>query len=421
MDCNICCVKTTSKRNPILNCSHCDIQACTNCHKRYICESTHDPQCMNCKTAFTQVFLYENFTKQYMNTTYKESRKNVLFDREKALLPHSQNDVDNVLNHREKEKKLSELKRKETELKTQLEQLRIEIYNTRRQETKMKNEKKYTHKCVSENCRGFLDDNYYCSLCECTICKKCNEVKGEDHECLQENIETMNLLKKDSKPCPGCGILITKIVGCSQMWCTNCHTTFNFNTGIKVNGVIHNPHYYEFLRNNRNIERNPQDIPCGGLPYAYVFLHKLNSVNLDTNTKNTLIKIHRNISHIINWELPRVPTNINNHNINRNLRVKYLLNELGEEDFKNTIYKNERSKIVDKEFGEIITMLTHTSSELLEGYIRQIDNENICPTETLSMLENLRNYANTNFAKIGKLFNKKHPYITNEFKYYKYN
>ena len=417
MDCSICCVKTTVKRNPILNCSHCDLKACHNCHKRYICESTNDPQCMNCKTSFTQVFLYENFTKQYMNTTYKEARKNILFDREKALLPHSQGDVEYTLKCREDEAQISELKKQETELKKQLEQIRIQIYHIKHRKLNKNSAKTYTHKCVNEGCRGFLDDQHYCSLCKCTVCKKCNEIKEENHECLQENIETMNLLKKDSKPCPGCGILITKIIGCSQMWCTSCHTTFNFNTGEKVNGVIHNPHYYEFLRNNRNIQRNPQDIPCGGLPAANVFYRTLNLAQISISKANILFKIHRNLSHMINWELPRIPIDTNNHNVNRELRVNYLLKELDEKDFKDTIFKNERTKIIDKEFGEITTMVSHTSSELLENYLRQVQNGMTCPDETLQMLENLRIYANNNYEKIGRLFNKKYPNLTSDFHY----
>ena len=427
MDCDICCVKTTSKRNPILNCSHCDLNACHNCHKRFICESINDPQCMNCKTAFTQVFLHENFTKQYMNTTYKEARKNVLFDREKALLPHTQIDVERELDSRKTQKKLDELKKRKIELKEQLANITVEIKNIERygdiSPTKKTVKIYTTHKCVHEGCRGFLDDNFYCSLCENTTCKKCNEIMDETHECKQENIETMNLLKKDSKPCPGCGILITKIIGCSQMWCTSCHTTFNFNTGEKINGVIHNPHYYEFLRNSRNIHRNPQDIPCGGLPDARVFSNVLNGAPIDTDLRNTLFKIHRHISHAIHQELPRVPTNMTmqDNRFFRKLRVSFLLNEVDTQEFKNIIYTKERAKIIEKEFGEMITMVIHTSSELLEGYMRQVQERRLLdPTETLQMLENLRVYANTNFKKIGNLFNRKFPTFNQDFYYYRF-
>ena len=33
----------------------------------------------------------------------------------------------------------------------------------------------------------------------------------------------------------------TSVKNCDQMWCVQCHTAFSWKTGLKVNGVIHNP------------------------------------------------------------------------------------------------------------------------------------------------------------------------------------
>jgi len=54
----------------------------------------------------------------------------------------------------------------------------------------------------------------------------------------------------------------THSMNCSQMFCVICHTAFCWRTG-KVETVIHNPHYFEWMRRNGTLERNPNDIQCG--------------------------------------------------------------------------------------------------------------------------------------------------------------
>ena len=66
------------------------------------------------------------------------------------------------------------------------------------------------YKCPIENCNGFLNEDWVCGICENKICKHCMEKEEEGHVCKESNIETVKLLKKDSKPCPKCGEFINK-------------------------------------------------------------------------------------------------------------------------------------------------------------------------------------------------------------------
>ena len=88
--------------------------------------------------------------------------------------------------------------------------------------------------CSKEDCRGYLNNEWKCGVCDTFTCSKCNiNIVGtiDNHECNKEDVETFSLLKKDTKSCPKCNTSIFKIDGCDQMWCTQCHTAFSWRTG----------------------------------------------------------------------------------------------------------------------------------------------------------------------------------------------
>jgi len=104
---------------------------------------------------------------------------------------------------------------------------------------------------------GFLSTAWKCSLCKTRACSKCLGVKsvglgeGEPdplHECKPEDIESAKTIEAQTRPCPHCGVRVQKSEGCSQMWCTSCNNAFDWVTGRKVNGPVHNPHFHEYQR-----------------------------------------------------------------------------------------------------------------------------------------------------------------------------
>ena len=105
--------------------------------------------------------------------------------------------------------------------------------------------------CPNNTCRGYLSTQYKCDLCELFTCPDCLEIIGysqnEPHTCDPNNVASAEMIKKDTKPCPQCGVRIHKIQGCNQMWCTQCKIAFDYATLKIDNGVVHNPHYYHCL------------------------------------------------------------------------------------------------------------------------------------------------------------------------------
>jgi hypothetical protein len=363
-------------------------------------------------------------TQTFLTKDYRKRRKDVLLDREKSLLPQTQPDVERELAERARKKLLNEMIVEKQELSRRLRDLNIAIDDIRYGDDIERVELPgviTTRKCPVDECRGFLSSQWKCGICETQICKDCNEPKGEDHECDPNNVETMKLLKKDSKPCPSCGTLITKIDGCDQMWCTqpSCHTAFSWRSGRKVFGVIHNPHFIQFSMANGVAERDPQDVPCGGLPDMYSYFSRI---------RNTLHRLHhdrfsfpiRFIRHLTHVEEQRYRVEDVVHT-NSDLRVRYLLNEIDENFLASSIIKRDTCRKKKKAFHDIIVMMIHTGTDiinvihnnLLERNINEIFNQVI-------VLDNLREYANQQFQRVGTIYKCKYPRITQTWEYERY-
>ena len=418
MDCNICC-ETTNGHNKPVECGFCEFTACSRCTERYLLETHDDAHCMNCRKGWDQGILSERLTQTFLKKDYKNRRKEVLFDREKSLLPQTQPDVVIELADRERKKLIDSLTSQKASLQRQLNDINITLSNLRYDdEETARVETTTTRKCPVEDCRGFLSKGWKCGICETDICKACNEPKGEEHECDPNNVETMNLLKKDSKPCPSCGTLITKIDGCDQMWCTqpNCHTAFSWRSGKKVFGVIHNPHFIQFSLTNGVAERNPQDLPCGGLPDVYNFFNRVRrfvNINNPGNTKLQEKFSHpiQFIRHMMHVEEPRYRVTDVVHT-NTDLRVRYLLKEIDDTHFSNLVIQRETARAKKKVFHDIIVMTIHTGTDILNVIYRDFTDKN--PSEVyhqMDILDKLKDYANDQFKRVGDLYKCKYPYI----------
>ena len=258
-----------------ITCRKCDFSSCTHCTKRFILESNNDAHCMSCKDIWDREFMINNFTKSFINKEYKKHRENTLCEREKALLPATMKII-------ERENKIVEIQdekdRFRREMEEKLYEFDVKIWNLEHSSGKCKKEKnKFIKSCPVENCNGFLSAQWKCGICSTYTCKCCHEVIGkrvcnEDgttelppHTCNEDAVKTAQLLAKECKNCPKCSVPIFKIDGCDQMWCIECKTAFSWRTGEIITGQFHNPHYYEWLRQNNNgneIPREPGDNPC---------------------------------------------------------------------------------------------------------------------------------------------------------------
>jgi hypothetical protein len=377
-----------------------------------------------CGKEWTRAFLVQVFTKVFIDKKLKEHRENVLFDQERALLPATQPIVEQMI-AREKVKEEIDEVTKEIEL---LYRKRGELYsklnrinNTRTDEEQ--NRRQFVRACPSEDCRGFLSTQWKCGLCEQYTCPDCNVVKGlhrdaEEHICSPDDIATTQLLKKDTRPCPKCGFGIFKIDGCPQVWCTLCHTAFNFHTG-QIETRVHNPHYYEWIRRTGGeVPRDPNDHPgCGGgggapreIDYEFtrniVVLMRDRKIPKEVSMK--VMNLVRSMEHLRLYEFHRY--RVDHVLNNQNLRIQYMRNQIDEENFKILLQRENKKYEKKREIFELLNMFLNVSTELLLRYYSEVQERTTEEAQRLPITEEIDGivrYVNECLAAISTTYGSK--------------
>lgn len=335
-NCVVCNEKYNKTTRKQIECDKCNFISCLSCYKNYFSSCNREASCMDCKEFFNYVFLYNNFPRNYIDTQYKQVLKNILYNNEISFFPET---LPYVEQRREKEKILEKIKNLNTEIRGLYKQMDdIEVVK-----------QYYPKKCMTSGCEGFLNTNWLCILCKTKYCKKCFEEKENIHSCLEDNVNSANLIKKETKSCPSCGISIYKIEGCDQFFCTNCNTCFDWKT-LKIYDSktrIHNPHYFEYLQKKPNvIEINDTDIENyfeTNLLDQETFNYYITRWKDKNDIKRiTGIKMFSNMNHFI-YTAQDINNKLNDEN--RNIRIRFLTGEINLEQFKKEIqtkYKNNQ-------------------------------------------------------------------------------
>jgi len=362
---------------------------------------------MQCKHAWNREFIDSACTKTFRDKQLKSHREEILFERQKCLLPQTQEIVARKRQTKALRDENAVDQAKIDEIRHRINQ-RFVLINTIEStpNTSIRAERKqFVRKCPVVECRGFLSTQWKCGTCESRICPDCNEVKQDEHECDPGNVETVKMLKKDTKPCPSCGTMIFKISGCSQMWCPDCHTAFDWITMQIETGRIHNPHYYEFNQRGGHAAREHGDIPCGGLP-SVADLNNVFKFDKRSNAK-VFYDVLRLIFHIQDDEL-RYRYRVHYEPDYTEARVSYLMNTLSEQDFKFKLQKDEKAREKIRDINNILTMFTQTASDILRQVVLDVSRHK----EFETILNELRMYTNSVLDVISSRYSCTTPHIT---------
>lgn len=218
--CQICDEKLNKSTHQPINCEYCNFDACRTCCETY---ALNEPtiKCMNtaCGREWTRKFIRETFTLVFINGTLKQHREQILFDRERALLPMTQPIIERKIACTKIDKQVSAVREQITILNNQISDLYRErnLISTHTR-TNTVERASFVRACPDEDCRGFLSTQWKCGICEKWTCPDCHVIKGytrdEEHTCDADELATARLLAADTKPCPKCATGIFKIDGC---------------------------------------------------------------------------------------------------------------------------------------------------------------------------------------------------------------
>ena len=236
-------------------------------------ETSEDPHCMHCRAGYDHLFIMEKLNKSWFHGEYRERRKEILWEREQARLPETMELVEREIEIERLTKLANEARSQALDLKRRAKALEHEHRALLQAVEHLRTSKAVSGKrktpfllgCSWQDCRGYLNEDYNCKLCSRQTCMKCLSPRDDEHTCDEDAISTAIMIRKSTKPCPGCGEGIQKTDGCDQMWCLSCHTAFSWKTGAIERGVIHNPEYFRWQREHGgDLPRQPGDEPCDG-------------------------------------------------------------------------------------------------------------------------------------------------------------
>jgi hypothetical protein len=455
-ECIVCIEKFNKSTRKPVTCPYCSTSICRTCIQTCLLqENTPKCQAPECKKAWSDEFLSTSLTKVWIDGPYLAHREKILLDQEKARLPETQeqaaiyinakaivdavqpridaltqqlNMLPSVLQRNELFKQVYDYKLTRLErdaaledytvledtakkdakpLRKQINALKSDAYKTAKKyvesvgrdpttSQRPAEEKKWTFvgKCPKSDCMGFVGMDYSCGLCKVSVCKDCMEGKEDgEHACNSDNVLNVRALRKEAKPCPKCAAMISKIDGCDQMWCTQCHTAFSWRTGAEET-TVHNPHFYEWMRRTGQ-HMAPGAVQVGGQACQFTlvlatfqnairtaFPGSANNWYRANFTKppawqDKLYIINQGTSHANNWNLQTLNARIRdeeakNGEEKRVLRVRFLAKEISEAVWKKPLGFMERISKRNHALRDIYDMFIQAAMSVMEQFSNAI-------------------------------------------------
>jgi len=243
--------------------------------------------------------------------------------------------------------------------------------------------------CPVNGCRGFVEIGV-CGLCKKKVCMMCHELSdGAVHHCKVEDLQSLALLSNDSRNCPKCCAVIFRTAGCDHMFCTNCHTHFNWKT-MKILTTSTNGHYLHLQRFSENIPLRDTPLATettgggsGGCTQEFslyrdgVPLESVDQSKFETSLVHCLWT-DSNAVRLVKRKKYHEPTITTKYAEQlQSLQIRYLLGEIDENSWKTQVYQKYQEKTLGILYGQVLDIYLATLEVLQRGLLNGVPSDGV--------------------------------------------
>jgi len=427
MSCSICLDPFNASNRKPIPCPFdaCTKTACRSCYETFLCgDGVSVAKCIFCNTSFTHSQVQHlGFTKSFLTGNFAKHQQDILFAQEQAMLPAAQAAVahDRLVADINAQIKdvIAQIKQLQ-ELKDDLHRAKIRLVS--QGSDNIETVQQFVHRCADSDCNGFVSSAWKCATCDKHTCAHCRELKAarddEAHVCNPDTLASVALLKKDTKPCPNCKVLVHKTEGCDQMFCTQCKRLWSWNTGqFETRG--HNPHYLQWMRANGAVPRELGDVLCGReVDHDFIrqlhasFANRLKSVHDHNDMLNlaahripwlqkcdTISKLLSGIPHLRFHDAPRFQ--VDHVAVNFNSRKAFVNNSMTLLRFKQTIRRNHVTSLKNDNIFQILQAVIQAATDISFRLLQHIPSSSLGSFDSFILeFKNLIAYANNELHSI---------------------
>lgn len=271
--------------------------------------------------------------------------------------------------------------------------------------------------CSYADCTGYLrDTSGECTVCHRFTCMRCGESRGnsaedESHVCSEDTLNSMREIAGSCRPCVRCNAPCTRAEGCSTMWCVQCHTFWNWETGRVIDTsrghAPHNPDHRRYLADVRL--REVDDIPCGGIPDGgMLHMTMIHHLNDDISSTAPVILEATESVYRAQRMRARYPRTWDPMTVNVASRIALINGVMDDDAFKKTIERNERCCQYRRRIGEILETFVISASDILQRFCNGDDGIDVTAIQLLA----LREVVDASLVSTSVVYNRTVPRIT---------